>query len=1157
MPTLHHHAATRLTVGTLPLLSCAVSLVLHDLLLSRDLPRDGLAAARAAALVSCLIAEAVCVTLVRRGGVAATARVAKLAAALYVLPAAAVAHAAFAGGAGPVTIAAKVAAVERAWAAFVALGAPFFALSGLPPRFACILEAARASLFLLVIALHLITSSRDVAELAAAAAATRRLGVKVTLLTAATPVALRATLGADEARELTHLHGLCPWWARPACDALLTVGAAAQRVPGAEAAAAAALLTSLPQFCTNFARALVLPDPSAASPLRRCALSVAWVTAFTMAVAGCVALAVRRAARHAVSPAAARALQVLHVHLSALDAAAPPDVALSAVAVALLAALPPGCAVALAEWTVVDLAPAPPSPLSSPVASSRVAATPRSSACSDDAEAQSAQRHIEMLRVAARGTRYGAAAAMRAAARRGSAPLGSAAAALAKPAAAAGLTLDSSDFLEGVGAFADWAALCADARCGPGTVSLALLGSGDTVCGGMWVHAPAAAPAPAALRAYAEAVGAVLLRNATQAEALRAAAAAARADADATLALQRTFLSGVTHELRTPLNAVVGFTATVLEGAALAPRDAEYLRCSLSSANSLLGIIDQLLEYAKWGQMEDNAASLASAALAHVPLRLPAVLDELVDVLGGRAAAAGVRLLMEARSCAAAAALRGDVPRLRQVLVNLVDNAMKNTPSGGMVVLTADVCAAPRCDMDDGDSDSSAGESGGRSSARSSIDESGGGSGSKATTDLNEDAFAAAMLPPPACRSSLESDNAAPLPIWLRITVADTGIGIPPEQRWRLFRPFSQVPPAHGSGGAKPPGTGLGLVISRAFVRSLGGDITFTSTPGVGTTFSVFAPFAADFEAEPGPANEATALEGVALLPLLRDAALAGMLTRTAAQWGAAPVATSALPLLAYNAEASAGPTESQTAEAVHLRGFVSAAAGVGASRRALLVLADPRAAMALCGEGAPPLAPRTVCLLAAPSAEQAGLAGLGAAPLDLPTSPRRLLAALRAATAAAEDYDGTAAVKQAPLLMPLEAPPSPPPSALRVLLAEDNPMNAAVARAVLARCGVAAPRVVADGAEAVAAFQESQWHVLLLDMRMPHMSGPEAARAIREIEAKAPATTRRTHIVAVTANSSKEDRHECLVAGMDEFLVKPITPAILRALLGRIAAAL
>ena len=86
--------------------------------------------------------------------------------------------------------------------------------------------------------------------------------LKAALLTAAASMALRASLGADEARELAHLHHVCPLWAHPACDALLAAGGAAQRVPGAEAAAGAALLAQLVQFCVNFGRALALPARS-------------------------------------------------------------------------------------------------------------------------------------------------------------------------------------------------------------------------------------------------------------------------------------------------------------------------------------------------------------------------------------------------------------------------------------------------------------------------------------------------------------------------------------------------------------------------------------------------------------------------------------------------------------------------------------------------------------------------------------------------------------------------------------------------------------------------------------------------------------------------------------------------------------------------------
>jgi len=1157
MPALHHHAATRLFVGTLPLLSCAAALVARDAAAPRI---DGLAAARFATFCCLLAAECAALVVLRRGGAAATARVACLAAAMHALPAAAVAHAALAAArrAPPCHDAqtsaecslAAVAAAERAWTSFLLpLGAPLLALSGLPPRFAFSLEAARAALLIAFVVLHLNLALYSHPQAACAAV---RLGIKAFAAAVVAPVALRCALGADEARELAQLRGLCPRVVRPALEALLAAGAAAQRVPGLDAATAAAMLAMLAAFCAKFGWHLYTlghddADVIDASPLRRGALVAAWGVAFAAAACACVALAARRAARHAVSPAAARAVHALHLRLSALDAAAPLDAALGAAADALLAALPRGCAVALAEWTTVNLpgaTDAQPRPSTSFGSSS---ASPHSggSVGSDDAKTPPAQRSIEVLRVAARGPRHGAAAAMRVAARRGSAPRGSAAAALAKPAAGAGLTLDSSDFAEGVHAFVDWAALVADARAGSGTVSLALLGSGSSVCGGLWVHAPAAAPAPAALRAYAEAVGAVLLRNAAHAAALHAAAAAARADADVTL---------------------VGFTAAVLEGAALAPRDAEYLRCSMSSANTLLAIIDQLLDYAKWGNADVAGGAVGGAALAHAPLRLCNVLDEVVGVLGGRAAAAGVRLVVEASARAARAAVRGDAPRLRQVVVNLVDNALKHTPRGGAVTLTADVRAAPRRGVarssggsdDDDDDELSCGSSSHKGTANDS--------------SQSDDDARHLLLAPPARGASLDGADAAPLPplpTWLRITVADTGTGIAPEEHWRLFRPFSQVP--GGVAGAKPPGTGLGLVISRAIVRSMGGDVTFRSSPGVGTTFSVMAPFASDPDADPRgiDADDADALAGVALLPLLRDETLAGALIRTAAQWGAVPAATSSLPFAAYADFQAASAAETQSEEAARLRGCVAAAAGSGGPWRALLVLADARAAVALRGGGAPPLPPRAVCVLAAPAAEQAAWSALRAAPLDLPTSPGRLLAALRAAAAAAAAEDDASAVTPAAAAGVAQhassearlPPPSPPPSALRVLLAEDNPMNAAVARAVLARCGVASPRVVVDGAEAVAAFQEAlppnpPWSVLLLDMRMPHLSGPEAARAIRDIEAQHSPPLRRTHIVAVTANSSEEDRRECLAAGMDEFLVKPITPAVLRAMLARLTTA-
>jgi CheY-like chemotaxis protein len=125
-----------------------------------------------------------------------------------------------------------------------------------------------------------------------------------------------------------------------------------------------------------------------------------------------------------------------------------------------------------------------------------------------------------------------------------------------------------------------------------------------------------------------------------------------------------------------------------------------------------------------------------------------------------------------------------------------------------------------------------------------------------------------------------------------------------------------------------------------------------------------------------------------------------------------------------------------------------------------------------------------------------------------------------------------------------------PPTSSLRVLLAEDNPMNAKVARAVLGRCGIVAPDLAVDGAQAVAAAATTRYDIILMDMRMPRMNGPDAVRAIRAHEAANSLPP--AWIVACTANAALEDRQECHDAGMDFFMEKPVHPDAMRTLLRR-----
>jgi CheY-like chemotaxis protein len=385
----------------------------------------------------------------------------------------------------------------------------------------------------------------------------------------------------------------------------------------------------------------------------------------------------------------------------------------------------------------------------------------------------------------------------------------------------------------------------------------------------------------------------------------------------------------------------------------------------------------------------------------------------------------------------------------------------------------------------------------------------------------------------PAAFADDSSDEEAPPTQWCRITVADTGAGIPAGEQWRLFRPFSQVETCVG--GIRPTGTGLGLVLCRSIIQQMGGDVTLLSSqPGVGTTFCVVVRFAVT---PPSPTHRSrdasSALAGVAVLAPLADGVLAGAWGRMAAGWGAQHVATSSV------------------SSAAQLRAAAKAAA-LDAARATVLLLDEPLLA-ALCDEDAPPLPPRVVCVLAAPPAvcskwrAKAKACLPAAAFLDMPVSPGRLLARLRDAADAATDEPSAKRRSVSPVKTHRA---SVPPCALRVLVAEDNAVNARVAVAVLRRCGVAEPRVVGDGLAAVAACHEESFDVIFMDSRMPVLSGPDAVRAIRELEAEAGAARRRAFIVAVTANEGDEERQKCLRSGHDVFMTKPITPDGMRAVL-------
>jgi two-component system, sensor histidine kinase and response regulator len=170
------------------------------------------------------------------------------------------------------------------------------------------------------------------------------------------------------------------------------------------------------------------------------------------------------------------------------------------------------------------------------------------------------------------------------------------------------------------------------------------------------------------------------------------------------------------------------------------------------------------------------------------------------------------------------------------------------------------------------------------------------------------------------------------------------------------------------------------------------------------------------------------------------------------------------------------------------------------------------------------------------------GQAGIVAC-LTSPVRPTRLLSSLRQALDPA-----SVAVKAAPAAPPAPSAPTAPARSLRVLVAEDNAVNQIVVMRMLEKAGHHAD-LAANGREAVETLARGAYDLVLMDCQMPEMDGFAASRAIRADEA---GTGRHVPIVALTANATQGDREQCLAAGMDDYLAKPITQAALMAALAR-----